>query len=60
MSCFRSKPVSMQDIFSSSDIRKVLVEGEPGIGKTTMTHKLAYDWAQGTPGSGKKIVYSVK
>ena len=26
---------------------RILVKGNPGIGKTTFTHKLAYDWATG-------------
>ena len=37
----------VQDIFGSSEERNtmVLVEGSPGIGKTTFCLKLAYDWA---------------
>ena len=43
------KKVDMYDIFKPheecSQPRKVLIEGTPGIGKTTYCHKLAYDWA---------------
>ena len=39
----------MYDIFKPheecSQPRKVLIEGKPGVGKTTYCHKLAYDWA---------------
>ena len=39
------KKVGMYDIFVSSNDRTVLVEGSPGIGKTTFCLKIAYDWA---------------
>ena len=43
------KKVDMYDIFKPheecSQPRKVLIEGKPGVGKTTYCHKLAYDWA---------------
>ena len=42
----------VQDIFGSSEKGEnhsmVLVEGSPGIGKTTYCLKLAYNWAKGT------------
>ena len=42
----------VQDIFGSSEKGEnhsmVLVEGNPGIGKTTYCLKLAYDWAKGS------------
>lgn len=42
---------SMTEIFKShkecSKPRTVLIEGEPGMGKTTYCQKLAYDWAEG-------------
>ena len=41
--------VTMKDIFKPhkecADPRTVLIEGKPGIGKTTFCNKLAYDWA---------------
>ena len=46
------KTVMMSDIFdehehSKGPIRTVLIEGSPGMGKTTLSLKLAYDWAMG-------------
>ena len=41
--------VTMKDIFNPheecADPRTVLIEGKPGVGKTTFCYKLAYDWA---------------
>ena len=37
----------MYDIFVAPDDVTVLVEGSPGIGKTTFCLKIAYDWATG-------------
>ena len=42
--------VNVFDIFRVPDIGKdviTIVEGSPGIGKTTFCLKLAYDWAHG-------------
>ena len=39
--------VDMYDIFVAPDDVTVLVEGSPGIGKTTFCLKIAYDWASG-------------
>ena len=43
------KTVTMKDIFKPHEEcahpRTVLIEGRPGIGKTTFCNKLAYDWA---------------
>lgn len=44
--------VGTEDLFKSPDdsgskAEHIVVEGEPGIGKTTLCHKLAYDWARG-------------
>ena len=38
--------VSMYGIFEDKDNVVVLVEGSPGIGKTTFCLKIAYDWAK--------------
>ena len=46
-----SSEIDVDDIFGSSEEDNdplVLVEGNPGIGKTTFCLKLAYDWANGT------------
>ena len=46
------KNVELSDIFdedeeSESSPRIILIEGSPGTGKTTLSLKLAYDWAKG-------------
>ncbi|KAJ7378628.1 hypothetical protein OS493_021929 [Desmophyllum pertusum] len=41
-----SDEVHMYDIFKHKDDIIVLVEGSPGIGKTTFCLKIAYDWAK--------------
>ena len=46
------KNVELSDIFdedeeSESSPRIILIEGSPGTGKTTLSLKLAYDWARG-------------
>ena len=42
--------VNMLEIFKAheecSQPRKVLIEGQPGVGKTTYCNKIAYDWAK--------------
>ena len=46
----RKKKVEMDDNLNTSKNKKdstVLVEGSPGIGKTTFCLKIAYDWANG-------------
>ncbi|XP_067019573.1 protein NLRC3-like isoform X2 [Acropora muricata] len=46
----RSSEIDLDDIFGSSEEDNdplVLVEGSPGIGKTTFCLKLAHDWANG-------------
>ena len=46
----RSSEIDMDNVFGSSyedNVPLVLVEGSPGIGKTTFCLKLAHDWANG-------------
>ena len=45
-----NKPVEPSDMFDEdeeSNPRIILIEGSPGTGKTTLSLKLAYDWAMG-------------
>uniref|UniRef100_T1J2F5 NACHT domain-containing protein n=1 Tax=Strigamia maritima TaxID=126957 RepID=T1J2F5_STRMM len=44
--------IEIEDIFKSeNDMKpiKILIEGQPGFGKTTLAAKLAYDWAMNQP-----------
>ena len=41
------EPSDMFDEDEESNPRIVLIEGSPGTGKTTLSLKLAYDWAMG-------------
>ena len=47
------KTVELSDIFDKheytmcEDPRTILIEGSPGMGKTTLSLKIAYDWAMG-------------
>ena len=44
----KKKKVSYTDIFSSIENGiLVIIEGRPGCGKTTLTHKITRDWARG-------------
>ena len=50
------KMVDMSNIFQPHEgcenPKKVLIEGDPGMGKTTYCNKLAYDWASMAPEAG--------
>ena len=41
-----NRGIGMYDIFKAKDVKMTLVEGSPGIGKTTFCLKIAYDWAR--------------
>ena len=59
-------PITLGDLFKSRStkpdeparaIQKVLLVGEAGTGKTTLSRKLAYSWAQGDWGKEFEAVY---
>ncbi|MEN0016377.1 MAG: HEAT repeat domain-containing protein, partial [Bacteroidota bacterium] len=59
-------PVEIKDLFKKrslkpkepeKEINKVLLVGEAGTGKTSLTRKLAHDWAVGKWGQGVTAVY---
>ena len=59
------KIVELSDIFdkdfgSNDNPRLILIEGSPGMGKTTLSLKLAYDWAMGKMPSMFQLVLLIK
>ena len=59
-------PIALEDLFKKrktkpdgpeQEIQKVLLVGEPGTGKTTLSKKIAYHWAQEKWGKEFKAVY---
>ena len=63
---WRKSPIALQDLFKKRSIKpdgpieeisKVLLIGEAGTGKTTLSRKIAHDWAQGAWGDDFTAVY---
>ena len=63
---WQKRPIALQDLFKKrsikpdgpiEDISKVLLIGEVGTGKTTLSHKIAHDWARGAWGQDFTSVY---
>jgi DNA polymerase III delta prime subunit len=62
------KPIELVDLFKpriskqeklAQEVKKVLLVGEQGTGKTTVSHKLAYLWSQGQLDQSLETVYVV-
>ena len=59
----KGKSISLQEILEYKPVRpprkRILLEGEPGIGKSTLTKQLCYKFAEGTFASEYKLVIRV-
>ena len=59
----KGKSIGMQEILEYKPVRpprkRILLEGEPGIGKSTLTKQLCYKFAEGTFASEYKLVIRV-
>ena len=59
----KEKPFGLQDILEYEPVqpqrKRILLEGEPGIGKSTLTKQLCYKFAEGTFASEYKLVIRV-
>ena len=57
------KPISLQEILEYEPVqpprKRILLEGEPGIGKSTLTKQLCYKFAEGTFAREYKVVIRV-
>ena len=60
---FKGGPIRLQEILEYEPVRpprkRILLEGEPGIGKSTLTKQLCYKFAEGTFASENKLVIRV-
>ena len=60
---FKGGPIRLQEILEYEPVRpprkRILLEGEPGIGKSTLTKQLCYKFAEGTFASEYKLVIRI-
>ena len=60
---FRGRPIGLQEMLEYEPVRpprkRILLEGEPGIGKSTLTKQLCYKFAEGTFAGEYKLVIRV-
>ena len=60
---FKGGPIGLQEILEYKPVRpprkRILLEGEPGIGKSTLTKQLCYKFAEGTFASEYKLVIRI-